>query len=36
MPITLGMQGIKSHIDDMVVERPDGSRILLEVLGTCQ
>jgi len=34
MPITLGMQGIKSHIDDMVVERPDGSRILLEVLGT--
>ena len=34
MPITLGMKGIKSHIDDMVVERPDGSRILLEVLGT--
>ena len=34
MPITLGMKGIKSHIDDMVVERPDGSKILLEVLGT--
>ena len=34
MPITLGMRGIKSHIDDMVVERPDGSRILLEVFGT--
>ena len=34
MPITLGMKGIKSHIDDMVVERPDGSRILLEVFGT--
>lgn len=34
MPITLGMQGVKSHIDDMTVERPDGSRILLEVFGT--
>ena len=34
MPVTLGMKGIKSHIDDMVVERPDGSRILLEVFGT--
>ncbi len=34
MPITLGMKGIKSHIDDMVVERPDGSRLLLEIFGT--
>ena len=34
MPITLGMKGIKSHIDDMIVERPDGSIILLEVFGT--
>lgn len=34
MPITLGMKGFKSHIDDMVVERSDGSRILLEVFGT--
>ncbi|MDD4838268.1 MAG: diguanylate cyclase, partial [Synergistaceae bacterium] len=34
MPITLGMKGVKSHIDDMTVERPDGSRILLEVFGT--
>jgi len=34
MPIVLGMKGIDSHIDDMVVERPDGSRVLLEVFGT--
>ena len=34
MPITLGMRGISSHIDDMVVERPDGSRVLLDVYGT--
>ena len=34
MPIVLGMKGISSHIDDMVVERPDGSRLLLEVYGT--
>ena len=34
MPITLGMKGISAHIDDMVVERPDGTRILLEVFGT--
>jgi diguanylate cyclase (GGDEF)-like protein/PAS domain S-box-containing protein len=34
MPITLGMKGINSHIDDMILERPDGSRILLEVFGT--
>ena len=34
MPITLGMKGIHAHIDDMVVERPDGTRKLLEVYGT--
>ncbi len=34
MPITLGMKGISSHIEDMVVERPNGTRILLEVFGT--
>jgi len=34
MPIMLGMKGINSHIDDMIVERPDGTRILLEVFGT--
>lgn len=34
MPIVLGMKGISSHIDDMVVERPDGRRILLDVFGT--
>ncbi len=34
MPIILGMQGKESHIDDMVVERPDGTRSLLEVIGT--
>jgi diguanylate cyclase (GGDEF)-like protein/PAS domain S-box-containing protein/putative nucleotidyltransferase with HDIG domain len=34
MPIILGMSGIESHIDDMVVERPDGSETLLEIFGT--
>lgn len=34
MPILLGMIGINSHIDDMVVEHPDGTRKLLEVFGT--
>jgi diguanylate cyclase len=34
MPIMLGMKGVNSHIDDMIVERPDGTRILLEVFGT--
>ncbi|HPS35619.1 MAG TPA: PAS domain S-box protein, partial [Oscillospiraceae bacterium] len=34
LPISLGMKGIGSHIEDMEVERPDGSRILLEVFGT--
>ncbi|MGB7594343.1 MAG: PAS domain S-box protein, partial [Erysipelotrichaceae bacterium] len=34
MPIILGMHGSKSHIDDLVVERPDGSQLLLEIFGT--
>jgi PAS domain S-box-containing protein len=34
MPIILGMHGKKSYIDDMVVIRPDGSEVLLEVFGT--
>jgi PAS domain S-box-containing protein len=34
MPIVLGMNGISAHIDDMVVERPDGTESLLEVFGT--
>ncbi|MBE0504294.1 MAG: response regulator [Desulfuromonadales bacterium] len=34
MPILLGMKGIKSHVDDMVIERPDGSEILLEIIGS--
>ena len=33
MPIVLGMQGIYGHIDDMLVERPDGTTTLLEVFG---
>jgi diguanylate cyclase (GGDEF)-like protein/PAS domain S-box-containing protein len=33
MPIVRGMYGESSHIDDMVVERPDGSEIYLEVFG---
>ena len=34
MPISLGMRGISSHVEDMEVERPDGTRILLDVFGT--
>ena len=34
MPIILGMKGISAHIDDMVVERSDGTKTLLEVFGT--
>jgi len=34
MPIVLGMHGKESHIDDMVVERPDGTQSLLEIYGT--
>ena len=34
MPIVLGMKGISAHIEDMIVERPDGTRTLLEVFGS--
>ena len=34
MPIIRGMRGESSHIDDMIVERPDGSSSLLEVFGS--
>ena len=34
MPIMLGMSGISAHVDDMVVERPDGTKSVLEVFGT--
>ncbi len=34
MPIVLGMKGISAHIEDMFVERPDGTRIQLEVFGS--
>ena len=34
MPIIKGMSGLKSHIDNMEVLRPDGTRILLEVFGS--
>jgi len=33
MPIILGMSGITSYIDDMVVERPDGTKTFLEIYG---
>jgi PAS domain S-box-containing protein len=34
LPIRLALQGLTSRVDDMVVERPDGSRTTLEVIGT--
>lgn len=34
MPVSLGMKGETTYVDDMVVERPDGTRITLEVFGT--
>lgn len=34
LPITLGMKGISAHIEDMVIERPDGTRRFIEVFGT--
>ena len=33
MPVIRGMRGETSRVDDMVVVRPDGSRVLLEVFG---
>ena len=34
MPIVKGMEGKESYINDMVVERPDGTEVLLEIYGT--
>ncbi|MCX7175889.1 MAG: EAL domain-containing protein [Proteobacteria bacterium] len=34
MPIVLGMNGVTSHVEDMLVERPDGTKVLLEVFGS--
>ena len=34
MPIVRGMYGENSHIDDMVVRKPDGTERLLEIFGT--
>jgi len=33
-PLVKGMRGEESYIDDMVVERPDGTEALLEIYGT--
>jgi len=33
MPIILGMQGKSSHVEDMLVVRPDGTETLLEIFG---
>ena len=34
MPIAQGAHGVFGHVDDMEVERPDGTRVNLEVFGT--
>jgi len=34
MPIILGMRGVASHVDDVIVVRPDNTRVNLEVFGT--
>lgn len=34
MPILRGMNGETTHIDDMMVERPDGTTTLLEIFGS--
>jgi len=34
MPIILGIHGTTAHVDDLLVERPDGSTTLLEIFGT--
>ncbi|MDR3585718.1 MAG: PAS domain S-box protein [Desulfosporosinus sp.] len=34
MPIVRGMSGESSYVNDMVVVRPDGKKVLLEVFGT--
>jgi PAS domain S-box-containing protein len=34
MPILLGMNGKASHVDDLMIVRPDGSEGLLEIFGS--
>jgi PAS domain S-box-containing protein len=34
MPVIRGMYGESRHIDDLVVVRPDGTRVQLEIFGT--
>lgn len=34
MPLVKGKEGEDSYVDDMVVERPDGTEVLLEIYGT--
>lgn len=34
MPLLLGMSGKTSHVDDMEIERPDGTKTLLEIFGS--
>lgn len=34
MPIILGINGKSAYVDDMIVERPDGTEIPLEITGT--
>ncbi len=34
MPIVRGMKGEQSQVDDLVVERPDGTRLRLEITGS--
>lgn len=34
MPIQLAMSGISARVEDLVVKRPDGTEVLLEVFGT--
>jgi len=34
MPIIRGLRGESSHVEDMMVERPDGTQSLLEVFGS--
>ncbi|OFX83809.1 MAG: hypothetical protein A2X00_09990 [Bacteroidetes bacterium GWE2_32_14] len=33
-PILLGLKGVSAHVDDMVVEQPDGTKTQLEIFGS--
>lgn len=33
MPVLIGMNGHESRIDDMLIERPDGTQTILEIFG---